>query len=172
MPRGNPGNWVKSGDYPIEALRAGVQGVVAFSIAFDTEGRPTQCTITATSGSSVLDRKTCEVLMLRAEFIPGRDAKGAPTGGRYLSRMRWIVPQSGTIPMPAPLPTRAIVTYRIDADGKPSQCKIERTGNKETSLNLFNPCNYPVSYPPYRDEKGKPVDRVVTMTVDVTVTDP
>ena len=41
--------------YPIEALRAGVQGTVLLKVLVDTSGKPVQVTIDRSSGSRVLD---------------------------------------------------------------------------------------------------------------------
>ena len=41
--------------YPIEALRAGVQGTVLLKVLVDTSGKPVQVTIDRSSGSGVLD---------------------------------------------------------------------------------------------------------------------
>ncbi|HEY0411746.1 MAG TPA: energy transducer TonB [Allosphingosinicella sp.] len=63
-------------DYPAEAMREGQQGVVRFDLRIDTEGRVTDCLITASSGSGLLDANTCRSVMHRAHFRPARDAAG------------------------------------------------------------------------------------------------
>lgn len=93
-PVGSPGAWVTSDDYPATALRDEREGTTGFRLTVGTDGLPTRCEIVASSGHADLDAKTCEVVMARARFTPGRDAKGHAIGGTYTSRVRWQVPDS------------------------------------------------------------------------------
>lgn len=92
-PRGNPANWVTNEDYPAAALRSEEQGRTRFSLAVAADGRPTSCTITASSGSSTLDNAACRLLMRRARFEPGKDADGVVTGGSYANSFNWQIPE-------------------------------------------------------------------------------
>jgi TonB family protein len=76
-------------DYPAEALRNEEEGIVAFRLAVGADGKPTQCSITATSGSASLDDATCRILMERARFTPARDAQGKPTTDEVSGRINW-----------------------------------------------------------------------------------
>ena len=92
-PRGNPGEWVTNDDYPDAALRAEEQGRTRFRIEVGADGRPTSCTVTASSGSASLDNAACRLLMRRARFVPGKDANGDPVGGTYANSFNWRIPE-------------------------------------------------------------------------------
>lgn len=91
-PRGNPGTWVTTNDYPSRALREERTGTTSFRLDYDASGRPSNCAITRSSGSPDLDQATCDNLMRRARFKPGsRD--GQPVGGTFSSSVRWEIPK-------------------------------------------------------------------------------
>lgn len=92
-PRGNPGGWVTNEDYPAAALRNEEQGRTAFRLDIGADGRPTACSITASSGSAALDGAACRLLMRRAKFVPGRDEDGVAVGGTYANSFRWQIPE-------------------------------------------------------------------------------
>lgn len=92
-PRGNPSSWVTNDDYPPSALTAEEQGRTRFVVLADASGRPTDCTVTGSSGSSALDRAACKLLMKRARFKPGADADGVSVGGRWASSFLWKIPE-------------------------------------------------------------------------------
>jgi protein TonB len=89
-PKGNPGLWVTNSDYPPEATAQKLSGMVAFRLQIGPDGRVEDCTITASSGHDVLDRKTCEVMIQRARFTPALDAQGNAVRGTFASRFRWV----------------------------------------------------------------------------------
>lgn len=92
-PKGSPGEWVTTDDYPASALRNGQQGRAGFRLDVGTDGRPSACTITQTSGSSDLDQATCRNLMRRAHFNAARDAAGTPVPSSYSNSVVWSLPQ-------------------------------------------------------------------------------
>jgi protein TonB len=79
-------------DYPAAAMRAGEQGKVGFHLTVGADGRPTACSVTASSGSAILDSTTCGLLMRRARFSPARDETGRPTIGTFDSSFTWSLP--------------------------------------------------------------------------------
>ena len=81
-PVGSSGAWVTSDDYPAAALRDEREGTTGFRLTVGPDGLPTRCEIVASSGHADLDAKTCEVVMARARFTAGRDARGRPVGVR------------------------------------------------------------------------------------------
>lgn len=91
-PRGNPSGWVTNDDYPDSALRNEEQGRTAFRLAIATDGRPTSCTITASSGARALDDAACRLLMRRARFVSARDGAGNATAGTYANSFLWQIP--------------------------------------------------------------------------------
>ncbi len=85
---------VTNDDYPEEAIRNDEQGIVAFRLDIGSNGLPTGCSVTESSGSSMLDATTCRILMERARFQPARGANGKPTTDSFTSRVRWVLPDS------------------------------------------------------------------------------
>ena len=92
-PRGRPGLWVTPDDYPTRDIRAGNEGVVAFRLAIDANGRATRCEIVKGSGHPGLDAATCDKLMQRSSFDPARDASGEHVASHYTGTVRWVIPQ-------------------------------------------------------------------------------
>lgn len=91
-PRGNPGAWVTNEDYPSSAMREGVQGVTGFRLDIGPDGKVTNCTVTASSGSSLLDDTACRLLIRRARFTPAKDSEGNGMPASYSNRVRWQIP--------------------------------------------------------------------------------
>jgi periplasmic protein TonB len=92
-PRGNPGNWATTNDYPSRALREEREGTTGFRVSVGPDGRVTDCSITSSSGHSDLDEATCSNVTRRARFAPATDGDGNPTTGSYASRVRWVIPK-------------------------------------------------------------------------------
>ena len=85
----NPREWVLADDYPLEAIRAGAEGRVRFTLEVDAEGRPLSCTVVESSGHAALDRTTCAVMLERARFAPARDSAGRAVPGTYSTHFAW-----------------------------------------------------------------------------------
>lgn len=93
VPKGNPGNWATTNDYPSRALREERAGVTGFRVTVTTDGRAGSCTVTSSSGSPDLDAATCDNVTRRARFTPAMDGEGNPTTGSYSGRIRWVIPK-------------------------------------------------------------------------------
>lgn len=91
-------------DYPASAVRNHEQGSVAFRLRVGADGRPSGCSVTGSSGSSILDTTTCALLMERARFEPARDGRGRATTDEFNGRIVWR--------MPAPSP-RVDVAHKL-----------------------------------------------------------
>jgi protein TonB len=92
-PKGKPQSWLTTDDYPSSAMREGVQGVTGYRLEVGVDGKPTNCNVTASSGSSILDETTCRLLMRRARFTPAKDTGGNPIVSNYSGRTRWQIPE-------------------------------------------------------------------------------
>ncbi len=92
-PKGNPGNWATTNDYPSRALREEREGTTGFRVSIGTDGKVTDCQITRSSGSPDLDEATCANIRRRARFTPATDGEGNPTTGSYGSSVRWVIPK-------------------------------------------------------------------------------
>jgi periplasmic protein TonB len=92
-PKGAPGNWVTSDDYPARALREGTQGATGFRLEIGPDGKVTSCTVTSSSGSSDLDSEACRLLPRRARFKPAVGTDGQPMSDTYSNRIVWRIPE-------------------------------------------------------------------------------
>jgi protein TonB len=93
VPVGSRASWVTAEDYPAAALRAEVEGTVGIDVAIDARGRVTDCIVTASSGSDVLDQTTCRLYARRARFTPALDEAGRPAATHRADRVRWQIPR-------------------------------------------------------------------------------
>jgi TonB family protein len=85
----NLASYIRSKDYPKQAVRAGQQGTTAFVLLVGKEGRVPKCHVLETSGSALLDKATCSVLVERARFVPARDAAGKNVRSVTSARITW-----------------------------------------------------------------------------------
>jgi periplasmic protein TonB len=92
-PRGDPGSWLSSDDYPSSAQRDQAQGVTGFKLEVDASGKVTNCEVTSSSGNTELDAQTCKLLPRRARFSPAKDASGNGMASTYVGRTRWQLPK-------------------------------------------------------------------------------
>lgn len=92
-PKGNPGSWATTDDYPSRALREEREGTTRFRVTVGPDGKVTDCQITGSSGHPDLDEATCKNITRRARFTPATDGEGNPTTGSYSSAVRWVIPK-------------------------------------------------------------------------------
>jgi protein TonB len=76
-------------DYPGAARRAEEQGTVRVSYTIGLDGRVTNCTVTASSGSRSLDTTTCRILERRFRYSPARDSSGNPVSQTKSQSVSW-----------------------------------------------------------------------------------
>ena len=93
IPKGNPGNWANTNDYPSRALQQEREGTTGFRVTVGANGRVTDCQISSSSGHPDLDQATCTNVTRRARFDPALDGSGNPTTGTYSNRVRWQIPK-------------------------------------------------------------------------------
>ena len=93
VPRGNPGSWINSGDYPSQSLREHNEGTVSFKLTVGANGRATSCKITESSGYADLDSTTCANITRRARFDPMIDRNGNPVESEWSNQVRWDLPE-------------------------------------------------------------------------------
>lgn len=92
-PRGNPGRWVTTNDYPSRSLREEEEGVTTVTLTVGTDGRVDNCRVTGSSGHARLDEATCKNMQRRARFNPATDSNGNEVVGTYTQSVRWQIPQ-------------------------------------------------------------------------------
>lgn len=166
VPVTNPGSWVTTSDYPIRALREERDGVAAFRLAIDTQGRPIDCAITASTGSQDLDEATCSLILQRARFKPARDAGGKPMAGTYSNRVRWMIPDEAPRELK---PTERTMRFIVETDGSASQCSEWIDGKLADPQPERTPCSTGARFQPFTDQSGQPVRRQVMIRFAVTV---
>ncbi|MET1756779.1 TonB family protein [Novosphingobium sp. RD2P27] len=70
IPRGNSAYWVTNDDYPTQALRECVEGLVRIQASVGDSGKAASCRVTESTGKALLDKTTCGVFLRRARFRP------------------------------------------------------------------------------------------------------
>lgn len=89
-PLQNPGEWVRSGDYPTGLLMQGASGIINFRLDVDETGAATGCHIQAMTKPLGFADTTCRLIRQRAKFEPALDATGKPVKSYYVNTVRWL----------------------------------------------------------------------------------
>lgn len=89
-----PASVLMPADYPAEAVKRREQGTVRYRVTVSAEGRASQCAVTESSGSSILDKAACDIMLTRGRFVPAVNSAGTPVSSEYSTRMRWTLPGS------------------------------------------------------------------------------
>jgi protein TonB len=76
-------------NYPARALREEIEGTVGVRVSVTPDGRATGCSVTASSGSDILDAAACAGMERYARFDPALDDAGNPTTGSYSTRITY-----------------------------------------------------------------------------------
>src|SRR5690242_7849595 len=79
-------------DYPAAAVGTGAHGLVRFTLTIGPDGRVIGCNITKSSGSSVLNMATCNIMRRRARYTPAMDSNGSPVVGTIEQQIEWKAP--------------------------------------------------------------------------------
>jgi protein TonB len=74
-------------NYPSRAVRDGTEGTVGVSVTVNGEGRVSACSVTASSGSSILDQAACDGMQRYARFDPALNAAGNPVSASWSTRI-------------------------------------------------------------------------------------
>lgn len=161
-PRGNPGYWATTADYPAAALREEISGVTRFRVTVGIDGRVSECDVIQSSGSAALDATTCNLVARRARFNPAVDSSGNPAVGTYANAVRWIIP----VDLP-PEPGTITVSFDIGLYGYVSKCHVK--SSIADDYDGWPACPVRQFEGSLRDGSGKPVARRVTITDEVTI---
>lgn len=70
-------------NYPSRAVRDEIEGRVGVRVQVGPDGRVASCTVTSSSGSSILDDAACSDLTRYGRFNPALDDAGNPTTGTW-----------------------------------------------------------------------------------------
>lgn len=100
-PIGSPGGWIPQDGYPPAARATGEQGRVSFTLSIDDTGRVTDCKVTKSSESPLLDETTCNFMTANGRFEIARNKKNKPTPSKWSSSMMWKLETPPPEPVPA-----------------------------------------------------------------------
>jgi Gram-negative bacterial TonB protein C-terminal len=89
MPSNNPGDWIRSSEYPSKMLDVNQPAIVEFRLEVDETGNATQCHIQQTTRPKDFDTAVCKGIMKRAKFTPALDAEGKPLRSYYQNTVRF-----------------------------------------------------------------------------------
>jgi hypothetical protein len=174
-PLSNPNEWVRTSDYPEEALKKNQLGLVAFALEVDSDGRASACHIRQTTGFWALDNRTCSLLIERARFRPNQP-------GIYYGRFMWqnprvteegweaIVDQVG-LPvrakimvksLPADYREPALVRVHFDT---PRECRVEQTSGNAAIDRIA--CQQAIAQADRADAKPQLRERLDTRTYSI-----
>ncbi|QIG79900.1 energy transducer TonB [Stakelama tenebrarum] len=78
-------------DYPTAARRAGDEGVTVVRFTIGTNGRVTNCSVVRSSGSSLLDSTTCDLIERRFRYSPAEDPNGNRVPETRTQPVRWEI---------------------------------------------------------------------------------
>jgi len=159
-------------DYPRASWVANEEGRVSYEVQVTREGTPIDCVVVESSGSLTLDAKTCAVVIERGTFDPALDEQGMPTAGTFGNAYSW---RKREPEFPGSMTVR--VQFLIDENGETTECEVlEMSGQMSEGLKRSferEPCpGTRNNRAPYRDEKGVPVAKRVTVAFDIAVEDP
>src|SRR6185436_4103077 len=73
-------------NYPARAIRDETEGTVGVRVSIAANGRVTACSVSSSSGSSVLDEAACDGMTRYARYNPALDDAGNPTTGSASTR--------------------------------------------------------------------------------------
>lgn len=82
---------IRDSDYPREAKRDSTGGTVSITMQVDPEGKVERCDVRLTSGGSVLERATCELVQKRFRFRPARNESGNPIHAVLTQTVSWLM---------------------------------------------------------------------------------
>lgn len=94
LPRAPLRSFIIAEDFPGGLARSAARPVTVV-LTVGPEGRATDCLITASSGTTVLDVATCRLLRSRPRFVPARDASGAAVSGELTTTVDWPIIVTG-----------------------------------------------------------------------------
>ncbi len=84
------GGRLRMSDIPDEARDAGVRGVVSVRYFVNERGTVSDCRVTRSSGSRLLDVTTCRLIEQRYRYRPSLDPEGQPVGSYVTENHYWF----------------------------------------------------------------------------------
>jgi protein TonB len=78
-------------DYPENAFRRRIMGIVHLRFTVAPSGRVSDCTVTRSSGSDELDRTTCRLIVRRFRYRPATNGEGRPIPATIRGQHEWAM---------------------------------------------------------------------------------
>ena len=91
-PKTNPGEWMKSTDYPTLAAWDGARAIINFRLMLDVSGNATSCHIQNAVGGPEFEKAVCDKVMKRASFEPALNMEGKPVPSYHVNTVRFDIP--------------------------------------------------------------------------------
>lgn len=85
----SPASWLRSGDYPTNALLQGHNGLVQFRLDLDASGAVSGCRVLYRTNPDDFADLTCKILTKRARFSPALDSSGKPMRSYFVSKVHF-----------------------------------------------------------------------------------
>ena len=169
-PIGNPGEWITTEDYPLEALRDQTEGVTAILFQIATDGSVGNCVIVGSSGSPLLDTAACAVFSARAKYRPSTDKDGKPIMSSAMQRIRWQLP--GQPPEGYPInPGRQAIQFDVSEMGTVENCKVTSSdaiaNNAQKACDRYSAQRIRI----FRRPDGTPIRKTVIMSEQIEIKD-
>ena len=74
-------------NYPSRAIRREIEGTVGVTVTVGTNGRVSGCTVSSSSGESILDSAACDDITRFARFNPALNDAGQPISASWSTRI-------------------------------------------------------------------------------------
>ena len=138
-----PGTVFTTDSYPQQAWDAGEEGIVAITLVIGSQGLVSDCAITRSSQSALLDAATCRIAQEKLRFDPARDEAGQGLEKTYKLKVHWQITPT---PM-KPSVDRVVVSLEYgfavkcanpDAPSKPVENCNSQTSAEELSRAFGN----------------------------------
>lgn len=131
QPLGNVSTWFSAKDYPQEALVKRQQGGVGFQLDIDPNGLPSDCHVIQSSGSKILDDRTCTIMMARSRFRPIAVAKPRKTRRGKVIKTKAIAMNPDGTPPPAAV-FRHVMMWKLP--GKQAEKLVDRSFDAKSEI--------------------------------------
>jgi TonB family protein len=89
-PRSTNNYGLSDSDYPLDLIDDGIQGRTVVRLTVSIDGRATECTTVASSGTPAFDERACRSILDRGRFEPALGADGRPVALRYVVPVLWL----------------------------------------------------------------------------------
>ena len=146
---------IVAGDYPLTALAERQEGTVVVAFLIAAGGDVTKCQVAQTSGSDVLDARTCEIIVQRFRFNPARSSSGLAVEEWRTQKISWKLPAADD--RYARATRRAELLVDIGKDGAVDGCEVLKpSGDPKWDRKMCMSIATNQKFEPARGTNGRP----------------